>query len=228
MSVFLIFLARALLLLAPLGLPAVASGVALNELSGSGLEQFRWSSTQAARLHGVPAHWREFTSPSSLLHATEALATHADRFQRVIAYKGGVLLTGVRANWHWVAEIQPDASGSRGRVSVLRIDEAQLRGLFQSRSSRNFAWLDHRALLRFSHESAAGGSRTTHEVYGASMSVDQITAYVQQNLRRTGWQPESRVAWWSGADAWRRGSSRLVVMLLPSKPGSTILLSHTE
>src|SRR5690606_27207241 len=104
------------------------------------------------------------------------------------------LLSGVRATWHWVAQIQSAPGGSRGRVSILRVNQQELEAQLQNPGNSHFPWLVHNARLEFSQESVAGGRRVTQQVYGAALPVDQITAYVQQNLRSTGWRIESLFA----------------------------------
>lgn len=208
--------------------PASASIEAMNDFSKMDASSFRWQETQAVHLRGVPAYWREFTSQASVFQAAKSMKQYADRFQRVIAFKDSVLLSGVRADWHWVAQIQSAPGGSRGRVSILRVNQQELEAQLQNPGNSHFPWLVHNARLEFSQESVAGGRRVTQQVYGAALPVDQITAYVQQNLRSTGWRIESLFANAAGPDVWHRNTSRLLVVSLPLGRGSTVFLNHVE
>lgn len=208
--------------------PAHASIEAMNDLSKMDSSSFRWLETQAVLLRGVPAYWREFTSQTPAFQAAKSMAQYADRFQRVITLKDNILLSGVRSDWHWVAQIQSAPGGSRGRVSMLRVNEQELQASSQSPGNSHFPWLAHNARLDFSQESVAGGRRMTQQLYGASLPVGQITAYVQQNLRSTGWRLEPQIANSAGPDVWRRNASRLLVVSLPLGRGSAVFLNHVE
>lgn len=208
--------------------PARADVGAFNALAGMDTASFRWAEPQAAHVHGVPIHWREFSSSAALFSTAQKLAGHSDRFQRVIAYNNSVLLTGIRADWHWLAEIQQSSEGARGRVSILQIDPKKLEHLLQSRSGQAFPWLPNNAQLRFSQESELNGRRVTQQVYGASLPASEFTAYLQRHLRSSGWQHEAQMAWWPGAEVWRRASSSLFVASLPMGRGSTVFLQHIE
>lgn len=208
--------------------PAHASIEAMSDFSKMDSSRFRWLETQAVHLRGVPAYWREFTSQAPAFQAAKSIAQYSDRFQRVMAFKDSVLLSGVRADWHWVAQIQSTPGGSRGRVSMLRVNGQELEASSQSPGNNHISWLAHNARLDFSQESVAGGRRVTQQVYGAALPVDQITAYVQQSLRNTGWRIEPQIANAAGPDVWRRNTSRLLVVSLPLGRGSTVFLNHVE
>ncbi|HWK60100.1 MAG TPA: hypothetical protein VNT00_01660 [Eoetvoesiella sp.] len=208
--------------------PARADVGALNELAGMDTERFRWAEPQAAHVYGVPIHWREFSSSAALFSTAQKLAGHGDRFQRVIAYNNSVLLTGIRADWHWLAEIQQRAGGAHGRVSILQISPKKLEHLLQKRSGQAFPWLSKSARLRFSQESEVDGRRVMQQVYGASLSAGDFTAYLQRHLRSSGWQHEAQMAWWPRAEVWRRASSSLLVASLPMGPDSAVFLQHIE
>ena len=223
---------RALLCLAIVlggfGTPASATIEAINDFSKIDSSRFRWHDTQAVHLHGVPAYWREFISQAPPLQAAASMNQYPDRFQRVIAFKDSILLSGMRSDWHWVAHIQSAPGGSRGLVSVLRANQQELQERLQDRGNRHFPWLAQTARLTFSQESMAGGRRVVQQVYGTVQPVDQITAYVQQNLRSTGWRIEPQIANAAGPDVWHRNASRLLVVSLPLGQGSTVFLNHVE
>lgn len=206
--------------------PACAGIEAMNDFSKMDTSRFHWLETQEVHLRGIPAYWREFSSQAPAIQAAQSLAQYADRFQRVIAFKDSVLLSGVQAQWHWVAQVQPAPGGSRGRVSMLQIEGRQ--ELPQNPDIMHFPWLAHNARLDFSQESVVGGRRMVQQIYGASLPVDQITAYVQQNLRNSGWRIEPQIANAAGPDVWRRKASRLLVVSLPLGPGSAVFLNHVE
>lgn len=227
MKPFLLFCLRAgALLLACM--PARADVGAFNALAGMDTERFRWAEPQAAHVHGVPIHWREFSSSAALFSTAQKLAGRGDRFQRVIAYNNSVLLTGIRADWHWLAEIRQSSEGARGRVSILQINPKKLEHLLQNRSGQAFPWLSKNARLRFSQESTVNGRRVMQQVYGASLPAGDFTAYLQRHLRNSGWQHEAQMAWWPGAEVWRRASSSLLVASLPMGLDSAVFLQHIE
>lgn len=208
-------------------MPARADIGAFHALASVDTARFRWAEPQASHVHGVPVHWREFSSSAALFSTAQKLAEHSDRFQRVIAYNKSILLTGIRADWHWLAEIQQSAGGAQGRVSILQVNPQKLERLLQS-PELAFPWLSKTARLQFSQESSVNGRRVVQQVYGASLPTGDFTAYLQRHLRRTGWQHEAQMAWWPGAEVWRRASSSLLVAAMPMERGSAVFLQHIE
>lgn len=212
-----------------LGVSAWAGGVAVpTGFPGLDASHFSWSAPEGASLNGIPVYWVEFTSKASFLDTARALARHHDRFQKVLVFNGALALTGVRAEWHWLAEIQPAPAGSRGRVSLLRVP-VQPPGLApENRTHSPFSWLGHKAALGFRQESLVSGRRIVQEMYNGSLPAGNLSAYVHDNLRRTGWQPDPQLSANSRMAMWRRNASRLFIMAVSAEPGSAVFLNYIE
>lgn len=213
-----------LALAVPAGAAGLQAPVGFPGLTGLDVS---WASGQSARLNGIPAHWAEFSSPHPFLQTARALAQHGTQFQRVLATRQGLVFSGLQDGWHWLAELRPAASGVRGRVSILDVMPGS-RGEAPKPAVRPLAGL---APLQGSqsHEFQEDGRRAIHELYSAPMPPGEVTAYVQEHLRRAGWQAEPGfAAGVSMASHWRKQSSRLFVTGAPAGAGSAVFLNYVE
>ncbi|HLS50568.1 MAG TPA: hypothetical protein VK032_01055 [Burkholderiaceae bacterium] len=85
----------------------------------------------------------------------------------------------------------------------------------QSNSSRMLAnktlpWLETVGQLRFRHQSQAGNSYLTHEVYSFSQPQKQVEKFVHARLLSTGWRPQPALVQF-GLSSWRSGSRQLAL-----------------
>src|SRR3546814_16099657 len=83
------------------------------------LPQFSWSEQKSMRLAGVPTYYRSFSSPMQVNETARMLATNSRLFQRVVAVRNKMILSGLHAGWHWAAELDAFVSGAWGVVSAV-------------------------------------------------------------------------------------------------------------
>ncbi|HEY9280378.1 MAG TPA: hypothetical protein VIP51_09930 [Eoetvoesiella sp.] len=190
---------------------------------------FKWSGTQEMQLFGVPVLLRDFTAPISLLTAAQSLSTHIDRFQQVMAFKDKITLSGIKADWHWVAELEATSYGVKGLVSALHIDPVQLKHALENRSHDMAGWLPQQARLRFSDRSALQGRYLTQQVYSVQLQPTELIAYAQTRLLNQGWRNDPQAAWFPEASVWRRGAARLMLIAKEdAATGSSLFVHYFE
>lgn len=195
----------------------------LNSLSVQGL---RWGSIQPMLLSGVPAYMKPFTSGDSALPAAQSLAAHTDLFQRVLMTPGTIILSGLQADWHWLAQVDTLGAGAKGYVSAMRIGPA-----FPAAGAMlhdpGFSWLPAQSRRRFTYRDIASSRTAAQHVYSIDLPMSVVTAYVRRQLRAEGWEAEPIVGF-AGHSVWRRRSSRLMLFSQAVPPGTDLYVHHVE
>lgn len=189
---------------------------------------FKWSEQQEMQLFGVPVFLRDFTADMPPDRAARSLAANTDRFQRVLALKDKIVLSGIKAHAHWVAELESTPHGVKGIVSVLSISPEQVKLAQQKQANRTFNWLPEQADLRFSQTSAIRNRSVTQHVYSVALDPDALAAYWQVQLHRLGWNEDPKAAWLPAASVWRRNSARLVLVPKATVGGSSLFVHYFE
>jgi len=199
----------------------------MEKLAVSASAAIAWSQTQPMDIHGMPGHWREFESGLPMHEVAELFSGHAALFQRVLAFRRGMLLSGVQGDWHWAAEIHALPSGARGRVSALQTGGANETAGVSAvpRQGGRFPWLEGVGTLGWRHEKKEGRRRELYEVHVLAASIDETLAYLQRNLRQDGWQSEPSLALASGAQAWRRENARLLAIAVQLNGRGSLFLN---
>jgi hypothetical protein len=200
------------------------SSLAFTELGTPGL---RWTMDQSMRVAGVPLQVRGFTFAGEPSRLAQLYSGKPAYFQRILVSPGRIVLSGLRNEQHWLAEMYPTPSGSAGRVSVMRVKRE---GAAWARGHRAFRWLPAQAEPLFSqqdsgHARGEGASASQH-VFRLLGSDQDVTAYVRQQLRSDGWLEEPVYAGLGGHSAWRRKKARLAVFSLPETGGAATLYVH--
>lgn len=207
---------------------ARADGTVDFRLSQLSSMPFVWSEPQATRLFGVPAHLRFFTSTDSVHRSAQTLAANTAIFQRVIALGNKIVLSGIDREQHWVAEIEPQGTGSFGLVSVLDINEGRLQRLAQGPVTRAYSWLPTHAKLHFSQRSSLKKGHVSQQVYVIAWPVILVDAYVEKNLRLAGWHQARARASLKDAHIWRQGSAELILVSNEAFGLTSLFLQHFE
>lgn len=190
--------------------------------------RFKWSEQQDMQLFGVPVVLRDFTADISLHRAARSLAANTDHFQRVLALKEKIVLSGTKADDHWVAELESTPYGVKGLVSVLSISPEQVKLAQENQGNGRFNWLPQQATLRFSQRSAIRNRRVTQQIYSVALHPDELAAHWQIQLRRLGWGKDPKAAWLAAASVWRRNSARLVLIPKTTTDGNYLFVHHSE
>lgn len=207
--------------------PAVQAALsAPDRLAALSVPGFTWQPQRAINMSGVPIYIKGFDSPDPLVQAAQALAEHSGLFQRVLKIDDKVVLSGLQADWHWLAEVDAAQPGARGYVSALYVAGADAAGTFGQDPS--FAWLPHQAQRQFDYRSGEGGKQVVQQIYSVPMTVQALAAHVHGQLLSRGWAAEPGPAGVRGSSTWRLGEARLILYPLQGAAGTSLYLHYTE
>ena len=210
------------------GVPPQAIGSVSAQFAALESSSLTWSERQEMQLFGVPAFQRSFASTESEQNVAGILAAHTDIFQRAVAFKNKTVLSGVRSDWHWVAEIDSAPFGVRGLVSALRIGSPELNHAVAVQPTPYFGWLPQQAKRRFSQRTTVMNRQVLDEVYSTALRADELLAYVQKRLRLKGWTDEPSLAWLPNMSVWRRKASELTLVSSASPDGSALFIHYLQ
>lgn len=189
-------------------------------------KRFHWQQHQAMQLSGMPSYAKSFASTLLAVEAAEILSGHTDIFQRVLTLRDKIILSGLRAGWHWLAEIESAPQGSRGYVSALYVQAPSTNPPGTDRDHL-FQWLPANAARKFSLTSAARPHTVTQQIYSVALDPDELLAYIERGLHQEGWTREQAFAT-RGSSAWRRGNARLMLFPQVSAAGTTLFVHHVQ
>ncbi|WP_353171115.1 hypothetical protein [Paracandidimonas soli] len=187
-------------------------------------EGFRWSATETQRISHMRLHTRRFLSDRALPDSARRLS-QSGTFTRMLLAPAMIQLSGIDANWHWVAHLETAESGTAGYVSALEISPSAIPRKVDRRDASGFSLTDANALL--DHVSWPGGIGIAQQVLHVGTSHAHMLAYLQRRLRGEGWVTDALLS--SAADgysSWQRHGERLV--LLPDALGEGSLLYHSR
>ena len=196
----------------------------LNALEAGPLQ---WEDLQAMQLSDVPVYVRNFLSTGPAIEAAQALANHADIFQRVLTAKNKIVLSGMEPDWHWLAEIEPTAAGAKGYVSALYVDAKRLSSAAAGSDAR-FEWLPSHARKQYGQDISINSQTVAQYVYSIALQPQDLTTYVDEKLRREGWVSEPAVTDLNGASAWRRKHARLMLFPHANTAGTSLFVHYVE
>lgn len=169
-----------------------------------------WQAVQTIRLSGVRLQSAQFSSSESPLTVVRALSDHPTVFQRVLTTRGAIILSGLGAGQHWLAEIQPHAAGTTGRVSALPLGR-DAKSAHGHAPTVPYEWLPSGAATRFSYHDADVAGNVLQHIFSIPMPADAVSAYVSERLRTDGWVIDPLLASASGHNAWHRRGKQLVL-----------------
>jgi hypothetical protein len=210
------------------GVPPQAIGSVSAQFAALESSSLTWSERQEMQLFGIPAFQRSFSSTESEQNVARILAAHTDIFQRAVAFKNKTVLSGIRSDWHWVAEIDSAPFGVRGWVSALRIGSPELNHALAVQSNLRFGWLPRQAKRRFSQRTTVLNRHVLDEIYSTAIRADELLVYVQKQLRLQGWTDEPSLAWLPNMSVWRRKASELTLVSSASHDGAALFVHYLE
>ncbi|AEC19858.1 putative secreted protein [Pusillimonas sp. T7-7] len=201
---------------------AVADGLVDLDVPG-----FEWEAQQTMQLSGVPIHVRRFSSNNAVIPAAQALVRHSGLFERVLKLNSKVVLSGLRSDWHWLAEVDVSTSGSRGYVSALHVGA---KGAIkdQHAAKPSFIWLPPQSRRQFDHQNTIGGRKVVQQVYSIALPMQTLTSYVRRQLRTGGWMPEPEFAGMGVGMAWSRAGARLMLFPQQGDGGTSLYVHYSE
>ncbi len=184
---------------------------------------FKWDRHQALRLSGTPVYIKSFSYGGPAAQAAQLLAAHSGIFQRVLAVRNKIVLSGLQSGWHWLAQVEATAQGSTGYVSALSVDAHT-----PAAAAAEFEWLPPGAQKQFGQDTLEKSHTVAQHIYSVAMAPRELFVYLDRKLRRAGWTLEPGVADSQGASAWRRGQARLMLFPHASAMGSSLFVHYVE
>jgi hypothetical protein len=206
---------------------AMALQVTQERLGSLVVHGLRWEPMQTMLLSGVPAYLRPFSSGNAAVPVARSLAANTDLFQRMLTIPGTIVLSGLQADWHWLARVDVLAEGAKGYVSAMHISPAWP-GADQEGDKPGFTWLPAQAQRRFVYRSGMASPTVAQHIYSIALPVQALTAYLRRQLRVEGWEAEPTVAVMPGYSAWRRQTSRLMLFTQAGAAGTDLYIHHVE
>lgn len=130
--------------------------------------EIHWEAQWSTVLQGQRIAFETFSSPTPPDAAAQELARKNKAFERYIVADGRILLSGIEAGVHWLAEVKGHPDGSHGYVSALYFDHEQA----GRQSSERHALSGTNALRVFDFGSAAIGILKKDQGFATEKSVD--------------------------------------------------------
>ncbi len=207
---------------------ALADGPIRNQVLQIDAPGFAWSELQELKLFGVPIYLRRFAVAAPVDAAARILAGNTKFFQEAQASSQKIMLSGARADSHWVAEIAATQEGAEGSVSALSLGLGHLNKALSRRSGLSAGWVPQPAQLRFSQLSVQDGQALRQQIYLVARPLDELDAQLREHLRVLGWRDVSADERPSAGRIWRLNRERLVLVSGAAAGGSTLFVQHFQ
>lgn len=213
-------------------LSATAAPAADGDPVGSGFSVLKtqvrvsWRDMTTMALGGVSVHYRTFFSRMSVYGTAEAFARESGMFDRVLAFKDRVVLSGARNGWHWVADIGPESSGAQGLVSAMPLNPLADKGSPTPAVGAAPDWLPEGSGLYFDQTLTQAGMTVRQSIHRLSQPPAAAGNAVRERLVGLGW---SRMPGEPGGqsgqmEVWARERSRLMFEITPDVSGSALFV----
>lgn len=213
-------------------LSATAAPAADGDPVGSGFSvletqvRVSWRNMTTMALGGVPVHYRTFLSRMPVHGTAEAFARESGMFDRVLAFKDRVVLSGVRNGWHWVVDIGPESSGARGLVSAMPLNPVAAWGAPMPAVGAAPDWLPAGSRLYFEQTLNQAGMTVRQSIHRLPQPPAAVGDAVTERLAGLGW---SRMSGEPGSEhgqmeVWVRERSRLMFAIVPDVSGSALFV----
>lgn len=189
---------------------------------------FNWFEPIEMRLSGLPVTARNFVTALPLEQAAKLMARHHQRFQRITTLPGAILLSGVEAGFHWVAQLEARQGLVQGMVSALPLDAAS--GSVVPDYGFLASWLAQNTRQVFSQASSTHGRAVWQSVHTPYRPFDVFVEALDRRLAASRWRRTGAHSWAAGADGVRHDGARIDVFPIPAPPGGAhaVLVSLSE
>lgn len=189
---------------------------------------FRWLEPLDMQVSGVPVVVRGFMAAATLEQTAKVMARHERYFQRVTTLPGSVLLSGVHAGRHWVAQLEAGPGHVRGMVSALPLNiepsfKAQAGGFL-------VPWITQHAGLVFSQSSGVSGRRVMQGLYRPRQSLEGFVGSLTKYLLAAGWRRSGVNSWVPVSDRNQEEGRRVEVFPIRGLQGlgDVVLISQSD
>jgi len=187
---------------------------------------FRWAEPVEMRLSGVPVVVRSFVAAASLEQAARTMARHEKYFQRVTTLPGSILLSGVHAGRHWVAQLDSEPGQIKGMVSALPLNLNAKDGSGTKGSIT--PWLTQNASLVFGQSSTESGRTVVHSIHLPDRSLDDFVNALGLSLSQQGWRRSGTHSWLAPGRAKPVGTGRIDVFPIHGRDMGAVFVSQSD
>lgn len=208
--------------------PALADNPIRNQVLQIEAPGFVWSELQELKLFEVPVYLRRFAVAAPVDVAARILAGNTRLFQETQASRQKIMLSGARADSHWVAEIAATQDGAQGSVSALSLSLGHLNKALSRRSNLLASWVPQPAQLRFSEMSVVDGQALRQQIYLVARPLDELNAQLREHLQALGWRDVSADERPPAGRVWRLNRERLVLVSAATAGASTLFVQHFQ
>lgn len=177
-----------------------------------------WGQRQNMLVGGVPVSTLSFVSPHSAIDLASRLSNKSAVFQRVLTMPGQLILSGIKDQWHWIAVLSDDASGSSGYVSAMSATVIT--------PPESSALIPAGLSLAFSAAGTGNGPAIGQHVHQLPGAPDVIRDRIASRLAGMGWHRISDVADLPGQWQWYRKGEKLSMLINQHGAGSLVLTQH--
>src|SRR3546814_3235731 len=125
-------------------------------------------------LAGVPTYYRSFSSPMQVNETARMLATNSRLFQRVVAVRNKMILSGLHAGWHWAAEIDAFGSGARGMVSAVPMRLARSDAGPEHDVADRLDWLPGGDVMNFDQQLRREEGWAMQRIYSVALPPSEV------------------------------------------------------
>lgn len=192
-----------------------------------------WKPPERSTLFGVTVWYRHFSSSEALGTVAEGFARNEHRFQRVVAHRNRLILSGIENGHHWLADVSDAGSVVSGYVSVLPFRSYVEPGVMPGKDTRvaletgqelMHGLLPSGSTRILQHQSADSTQR--QEIYRVPLPWQSLSTYLERALRSSGWLLSDDGLLANGPKLWSRGQARMMLSLRAAGQGSALYVHH--
>lgn len=183
------------------------------------IEAVSWAEPQNMIIGGVPISTLPFVSPHSAVDVAARFSSEQAIFQRVLSTPGQLILSGVKDDWHWIAVLSDDASGSSGYVSAMSSTPIAM--------GAPPVWLPPGLSVALSVSNADDDQTVVHHVHHLSEAPSAVGPRLASWLADQGWKAQYDPGDIPGRQQWYRSGENLFV-LMHSHLGGTVMFTQQK
>lgn len=178
-----------------------------------------WSEESALHVSGVRMAQRRWRASVSQAQAARRLSEHFKFLDRMLILDGRIVLSGLVAERHWLAEILQHPAGSHGVISVLDARAVPSLGFDFS------SYLPRGTHSVFRNVEALDNKNITRAAFRSDLPEAALLQHFRHVLSDAGWRHEAGPG---GTLRWWRGKAQLDVQVLPNPTGAQLWLHHVQ
>ncbi|MDN5841863.1 MAG: hypothetical protein L0H54_00225 [Alcaligenaceae bacterium] len=178
-----------------------------------------WSEESTLRVSGVRISERRWRASMPQAQAARRLSEHFTFLDRMLILNGRIVLSGLAAERHWLAEIIHHPAGSHGVVSVLDAVRVVPPGFDFS------LYLPHGTHSVFRNIETLDNKTITRAAYRSNLPEAALRRHFRHVLSSAGWRHEASSG---GTLHWWRGKAQLDLQIRPDPTGAQLWLQHVQ